>query len=1413
MSKLPSIPSIPGNVDPQLYQVLSALKSNIDNLPTNTVTQTDLIKAVSSAPPGQAGPPGTNGDSYVLDITGGNTTIIYNEYGLNPLPHLAPFGYLFYKNGVSITTGLAFSWSITHPGNSLLSGISTSDTFIPAIAPTFDATKADNSVFLVVTHLGMNFTATEPISISAIGATGNGAAFFNITNSAATFLKGINNVITPASLTLATAYSNITPTAYLWSKSVNGGAFTTIAGATSDAYTITASTAYASATAISYKCTLTGTVNGDTGQIFSDVVTLPLLTDSKSVSTVVLSNENTTFPALVTGYSSIAFTGGNCDVTAYIGSTKLTPTAITALTATAYILVDNMELTAGNQEATYAVATATLTCTKPIREITFVAPIYDSIASATHGYALFDPVRYYYTGTALTGLAQNLDCYVIPITGDTFYLATRTAVAAGAFVVSSKYAIAAIGTTTQAQWNTIAGTTASTYAIGSVFTCANIGTAMGNGTAYPIPDITSAVVAGSTYKVTGNGWDSGGYSNTSFTGGAKLTFKVVGGNGAMIGLNTDPSFNNSYSSIDYCFYFTGGIVRIYESNTNPYTGGAWLPTDVFTILYNNDTVSYYQNNTCLNTVEAASGLTFYFDSSFLYSNTLSPNQITNLGFSAYVAVGANTFTYDTVSVGATVADGVINSVSKLVSIAAPTAMTTDTAYTDITISPRDAADNALASITKRISYSLSRRGSNYVAFITGGITNTFYDAYGSNPLPPQTAFSCELYENGSPVTPASYAWSVPSAGSLLTGSSSISTFTPTVAATFDSAKANNKVLLTVTFAGITVKAVQPIVMTQQAPIDATPPPAISGLVVRAGVLYNFLSWGTLLGNSDHVEIWRCATNNRDAAIPATKVGTSSFTIYADYIPEGVGTRYYYWIRAMSIAGVAGAWNAPAINGTYATPGGITDLQVSSLTASSIDVASLGALSANLGNITAGVMTSPTGRMLINLTAPQKIVIAASTATGGAWNPTRTAFKEGSYAGGHYIKIDEGQVTTYKWNGTAHESSSSLNTLEAGVCTSGATVVLTKYYATQPKVMVSPYKMQVYNQTYSEQNQTLTLNSVVSPHVSLKGHYSFVAQATLNIADDISGTTTVNNTVSNTTNQPITSVEYTTAPLSTTLYIVATVNSILGDGGTRFYERQVLVRVRYGTVTGVYPYATPLQTIDLGADNTANTVNLSFALGAAGTYKFVVEYTSADDPSNGTFDGGQPTWIPGATYTNTADADGALAEAGPVDGVSTQAVAGPTFPAFTPDTGFSVYQVDYTIAFGYALYGGDSMFSDAWITWPNGGYDGTEYIGTWDNPESSETAVVTTAAYTTAPASGITINATGRDTSTYLGSSGYFGAAQGKCFATGSVATIYTRKANTNSTTIANTFTLNSFYTNLSASASVIPGQLSWIAIG
>jgi hypothetical protein len=55
---------------------------------------------------------------------------------------------------------------------------------------------------------------------------------------------------------------------------------------------------------------------------------------------------------------------------------------------------------------------------------------------------------------------------------------------AGSFVLTNVYSIVTLGTTTNTEWNTIAGTSAITYSVGSTFTCANIGTGLGNGTAY-----------------------------------------------------------------------------------------------------------------------------------------------------------------------------------------------------------------------------------------------------------------------------------------------------------------------------------------------------------------------------------------------------------------------------------------------------------------------------------------------------------------------------------------------------------------------------------------------------------------------------------------------------------------------------------------------------------------------------------------------------------------------------------------------------------------------------------------------------------------------------------------------------------------------------------------------------------------
>ena len=58
-----------------------------------------------------------------------------------------------------------------------------------------------------------------------------------------------------------------------------------------------------------------------------------------------------------------------------------------------------------------------------------------------------------------------------------------TGVSAGSFIVVQQYKITSLGTTTQSQWNTIAGTTGQTYVVGSMFTAATTGASSGTGAA------------------------------------------------------------------------------------------------------------------------------------------------------------------------------------------------------------------------------------------------------------------------------------------------------------------------------------------------------------------------------------------------------------------------------------------------------------------------------------------------------------------------------------------------------------------------------------------------------------------------------------------------------------------------------------------------------------------------------------------------------------------------------------------------------------------------------------------------------------------------------------------------------------------------------------------------------------------
>jgi len=66
------------------------------------------------------------------------------------------------------------------------------------------------------------------------------------------------------------------------------------------------------------------------------------------------------------------------------------------------------------------------------------------------------------------------------------YLAIQNSVLATAFVVGQYYQILSLGSTTQAQWNTIAGTSGVVYAVGSTFTAVAVGVGTGTATQFAL---------------------------------------------------------------------------------------------------------------------------------------------------------------------------------------------------------------------------------------------------------------------------------------------------------------------------------------------------------------------------------------------------------------------------------------------------------------------------------------------------------------------------------------------------------------------------------------------------------------------------------------------------------------------------------------------------------------------------------------------------------------------------------------------------------------------------------------------------------------------------------------------------------------------------------------------------------------
>ena len=196
----------------------------------------------------------------------------------------------------------------------------------------------------------------------------------------------------------------------------------------------------------------TGTVYNGYDQNDFDEANYWLTTSDTSVLSI---NYPLVFGTVISGSGMVA------GVTYYVTSI-LTSTTFTIST------------TVGGDSPILASAAGSMTATVNGLTVSNITSISNIISPAIGTYYISATAvgTNYITCSSTAGMIVNQDIV--------FKVPTYTV---GSLTVGIDYQINSLGTTTNAQWNTIAGTSGVTYSVGDNFTCANIGTGFGSGAA------------------------------------------------------------------------------------------------------------------------------------------------------------------------------------------------------------------------------------------------------------------------------------------------------------------------------------------------------------------------------------------------------------------------------------------------------------------------------------------------------------------------------------------------------------------------------------------------------------------------------------------------------------------------------------------------------------------------------------------------------------------------------------------------------------------------------------------------------------------------------------------------------------------------------------------------------------------
>jgi len=388
------------------------------------------------------------------------------------------------------------------------------------------------------------------------------------------------------------------------------------------------------------------------------------------------------------------------------------------------------------------------------------------------------------------------------------------------------------------------------------------------------------------------------------------------------------------------------------------------------------------------------------------------------------------------------------------------------------------------------------------------------------------------------------------------------------------------------------------------------------------------------------------------------------------------------------------------------------------------------------------------------------------------------------AGGNRARMWAGNFEIYKDVPTVGATLyKALSRIEAGVGANNVVVTIPGYFSEQPKIIVSPANIKLYDHTFANQSQSLQCEALNITQTSFGSMvWQFTPKATLSLAAN-TGQTVINQT-SGPLSAGWTSSQYTTPSNTASITPNITLTSSRGTGTAgNFFFRTVRWRVEY--FNGSSFVAGPWNTTALGAAAPASvTTNATFAFPSAGTWVFRI-VTEAFD-SGGTFSTGTQFETATDSISRTGDVEYSAGVSGTLNYT----------PTYTLPSGWTLVSAQYNYVYSYAMssevFGSASITgSGLFLSVSSGSFLSGNFLSRSFTNNSANSLVFSVTA----------------------SSGGNRGSGFARLTLHSTTGSVTRRRPLTNSTTASNSFSFNFYDFNLTAAQVLATGSLNWLAIG